>query len=394
MFTRAIGYFLLFICVSAGATTLNSGSGAAFESVNPRSEGDEWWDDAWIHRALVYIDNHYNNEVLTYFPISVSVSYRDSMQPDFDDLRFTDLDGDQLPYWIEESERSSYAKVWVRVPEIPAAANVYMYYGNPAAASESDIEGYAELCEPFNDDPTRSGGWSVYRHAGEVSLEGCWDPADGVLYLTRQECNLGAALFADLDMNRFNGWVLTFDYLVGDGTGAEGFCAMFYKDEAPYAGGTPSCGGGLGFTTADGDAIQGYGIEFDAHPGEGDPNRRHAALIEDSTDNHLKTVEDDRVCDGMWHHVELVNLRGKLTLNLDSDTLIYERIFNTPGGDRSYGGLGFCAATGDLTNDHVIDNVLLRKLTQPMPTSMVGDEEGPDSMIVEITFGQLKALYR
>jgi len=393
MFTRAIGCFLLFICVSAGAMTINSGSGAAFESVNPQSNGNSWWDEAWNHRARVFIDNHLNDDVLTDFPVEVYVSYRGSMQPDFDDLRFTDMDGNPLLYWIEESVRSSFAEVWVRVPEIPAATNVYIYYGNPNVSSESDTRGYAEICETFADDPTRSGGWSVYRHAGDSSLEGCWDPQEEVLYLTRHSSDLGVALFADLDMSRLSGWVLTFDYLAGGGTGAEGFCAMFYKDEAPYVGDTPSCGGGLGFTTADGDAIPGYGVEFDAHSGEGDPNMRHAALIENSTYNHLTTVEDDRVCDGMWHHVELVNLRGGLSLNLDSVNL-FEYAFNIADGDGGRGGLGFCAATGDLTNDHVIDNVLLRKWTQPTPTIMVGDEESQDETIIETSFGQIKALFR
>ncbi|MCX7021713.1 MAG: DUF2341 domain-containing protein [bacterium] len=394
MFTRAIGCFLLFICFSAGAMTINSGSDAAFESVTPRPRGDPWWDDAWNHRARVFIDNHYSNELLINFPIPLTVVYRGSMQTDFDDIRFTDMDGNPLLYWIEDLKQSSSAEFWIRVPEIPNATNIYIYYGNHDASSESNVDGYAELYEPFDDDPTRSGGWSVYRHAGESYLEGCWDPADEVFYLTRQECDLGTAIFADLDMTRLNGWVLTFDYLVGGGTGAEGFCAMFYKDEAPYADGTPSCGRGLGFTTADGDAIPGYGIEFDAHPGEGDSNRRHVALIEDSTDNRLTTIEDDRVCDRIWHHVELVRLGGKLTLKLDSDILFYEHTFNTPDGDGDHGGLGFCASTGDLTNDHIIDNVLLRKWTNPMPYSMVGDEESPDVTIIETSFGQIKALFQ
>jgi hypothetical protein len=396
MFTRAICCFLfLLVCAAFGATTLNTGSGTAFESLNPRSDGYPWWDDDWLHRARVYIDNQFSQEVLHEFPIQVNVPYRPSMQPDFSDLRFTDMDGNPLPYWVEEAERSSRACIWVRVPVIPNAQNIFIYYGNPDASSESCDEGYAEVCESFNEDPTRSGGWSVYRHAGDDSQEASWDPAEKVLYLTRHGCNLGTALFADIDLNGLNGWYLSFDYRAGGGTGAEGLCVMIYKDETPYGGGTPSCGGGLGFTTADGEQIPGYGIEFDAHQEEGDPNGPHVALIEDGAGSHLMSVHDGRVCDGLWHHTELVRLHGGLSLKLDSDYIFYDYTFNIPGGDKTHGGLGFCASTGELTNDHVIDNVLLRKWTNPMPSTLVGYEESQDDMnIVETSFGHIKALYR
>jgi hypothetical protein len=396
MFTRTIRILIfLLIGTALGATTLTSGSGTPFESVDSRSDGYPWWDDNWLHRARVFIDNQYSLEILYEFPIQVNVPYRSSMQPDFGDLRFTDMDGNPLPYWDEVVEQSHRAVVWVRVPVIPNAQNILIYYGNTAASSESCVAGYAEVYDDFSEDPTRSGGWRIYRHAGDDTRESSWDPMEKVLYLTRHGCNLGTALFADIDLNRLNGWHLSFDFRAGDGTGAEGLCAMIYKDETPYFGGTPSCGGGLGFTTADGEQIPGYGVEFDAHPGEGDPNGPHAALIEDGAGTHLKAVHDGRVCDGLWHHAEIIRLYGVLSLKLDSDYVFYGYPFNIPGGDRTYGGLGFCASTGELTNDHVIDNVLLRKWTNPMPYTKVGDEESQEgSNIVETSFGQIKALYR
>jgi hypothetical protein len=394
MFTRAVCCVLLLLFLSVGAMTINSSSGAAFLSVTTRpDEENPWWDNDWSHRARVFIDNHHNIEVLHDFPVQMHVPYRGGMQPDFDDLRFTDMDGIPLLYWIEEYVSSSYADVWVRVPIIPASMNIYLYYGNPDADSQSDIRGYAELSETFADDPIRSGGWIVYRHSGESSLEGCWDPQEEVLYLTRNATNLGVALFADVDMTQLSGWVLTFDYLVGGGTGAEGFCTMFYKDETPYTGSTPSCGGGLGFSTTDDDTIPGYGIEFDAHRENGDPCERHVALIENRTDSHLVYAEDDRVCDGSWHCVKLQNLRTGLILSLDSDTM-FDYTFNVPVEDSGHGGFGFCAATGECTNDHVIDNVLLRKWTDPMPSTLVGEEEDQGSTIVATSFGQIKALFR
>jgi hypothetical protein len=394
MFTRALCTVLLLTCVTAGAVNAIRNAGSVCGEVGSRRPLGDWWDDDWPYRSRIFIDNQHNNEVLVQFPVPVEVPYRGGMKPDFSDIRFTDVYGSLLlPHWIEEFERSSSARVWVRVPEIPAATNVYIYYGNPDAPSQSDIDGYAELCEPFVDDPTRSGDWSVYRHAGEDSLEGCWDPSEEVLYLTRGEGGLGVAAFTDVDLSRLGGWVLTFDYLAGGGTGGEGFCAMFFKDEAPYVGGSPSCGNGLGFTTADGRPIRGFGVEFDAHAGGGDPNMPHVALIEDHADNHLLQIGDDRVGDGAWHDVELIFHQGRACLSLDAGAL-FTYFFGDSGGGFSYGGLGFSAATGGLTNDHVIDNVLVRKWTNPMPTSMVGEEEGLTQTVVETSFGYVKALYR
>ena len=46
------------------------------------------------------------------------------MQPDFDDLRFTDNDGvTLLNYWIESKIDGVSATVWVKVPSIPASAD-------------------------------------------------------------------------------------------------------------------------------------------------------------------------------------------------------------------------------------------------------------------------------
>jgi hypothetical protein len=64
------------------------------------------------------------------------------MQSDCDDIRFTDSDGTTLlPYWIEGPVNASNTKIWVKVPSIPANGTkvIYFYYGNPNALSESNL---------------------------------------------------------------------------------------------------------------------------------------------------------------------------------------------------------------------------------------------------------------
>jgi hypothetical protein len=65
------------------------------------------------------------------------------MKLDASDLRFgTDAAGTQLlDYWIEGGVNTPSTVVWIRLPLIPAsgAANLYLFTGNPAAASASTL---------------------------------------------------------------------------------------------------------------------------------------------------------------------------------------------------------------------------------------------------------------
>ena len=62
-------------------------------------------------------------------------------QTNGEDIRFTDAEGNLLNYWIEEWDAiNEIAKIWVKVPFIPANSSVeiFMYYGNPSVSSASD----------------------------------------------------------------------------------------------------------------------------------------------------------------------------------------------------------------------------------------------------------------
>ena len=71
-------------------------------------------------------------------------------QTNGEDIRFTDASGNLLDYWIEEWDSvNETAKVWVRVPSIPASSSteIWMYYGNPMLASASNGESTFEFFE-------------------------------------------------------------------------------------------------------------------------------------------------------------------------------------------------------------------------------------------------------
>ena len=64
---------------------------------------------------------------------------------DFSDVRFADVDGTtSLNYWFEEIVEGVQAKVWIKIPTIPAdpsSTSIYVYYGNPIATSASNGKG-------------------------------------------------------------------------------------------------------------------------------------------------------------------------------------------------------------------------------------------------------------
>jgi hypothetical protein len=63
-------------------------------------------------------------------------------QDDFDDIRFTQSDGDTLlDIALETNSTGYYAFFWIEADEIPSTnGTVYLYYGNPSATSVSNYE--------------------------------------------------------------------------------------------------------------------------------------------------------------------------------------------------------------------------------------------------------------
>ena len=117
----------------------------------PASAGLAGWQ---YQREITIQDN--SGETLHDYQVLVELSgsdFPEEAQPDGDDIRFTDADGVNLRYWVEEFDAGSKrARIWVAVPLILAndEAMVTMWYGNPGAASESDGEAVFEFFDDFD----------------------------------------------------------------------------------------------------------------------------------------------------------------------------------------------------------------------------------------------------
>lgn len=79
----------------------------------------------------------------TDFQLKLATVYAAAMQGDFDDLRFTQVDGTTLiDAWLESKVDNTSAVVFAEFPTTPANTveqDYYMYYGNAGAASDWDI---------------------------------------------------------------------------------------------------------------------------------------------------------------------------------------------------------------------------------------------------------------
>jgi len=78
----------------------------------------------------------------------------------------------KLPHWIENWDtQNGQAKVWVKVPKIPANSSVdlYIYYGNPSAESESDGEAVFEFFDDFEGSSLDMSKWDIY-NSPQISI--------------------------------------------------------------------------------------------------------------------------------------------------------------------------------------------------------------------------------
>ena len=74
---------------------------------------------------------------------------------DFGDIRFTDSNGNLLSYWIEDKTDFDRAKIWVKVPFIPAYPNttkISVHYGNMSATTTSSGEDTFIFFDDFEQD--------------------------------------------------------------------------------------------------------------------------------------------------------------------------------------------------------------------------------------------------
>lgn len=76
------------------------------------------------------------------------------MQSDCDDIRITDINGNDLKHWIEENNpgcNSATTKIWTKLPSLSTGGEtIYVYYGNSSATNVEDPDNIFLFFEDFN----------------------------------------------------------------------------------------------------------------------------------------------------------------------------------------------------------------------------------------------------
>lgn len=111
---------------------------------------DPYWYDNWSVEVPINLSVASGSLNKNYTMI-FNITYKDGMQTDFDDLRFSDETKNETPYWIKDKVDSQWAEVWVRVPNNITTANqtlLYMFYDNDGVNTTSNQTPY------FGDDFT------------------------------------------------------------------------------------------------------------------------------------------------------------------------------------------------------------------------------------------------
>jgi len=162
------------------------------------------WDNYSVYKATFFLSDatlriwySARNDAVVwhvgYTTATLDTTFMDifsKVRSDGGDLRFTEMDGvTELSYWMESFDYGGYAVVWVKVPSIPASpdvAKIYVYYGNSAATTTSNIKNTSlwGQGDDFNDNTRDPALWDELKVATGVPYEQnqrleCYVPAVG-----------------------------------------------------------------------------------------------------------------------------------------------------------------------------------------------------------------------
>ncbi len=96
---------------------------------------------------------HINSSVdgaLTAFQIKLTIVYETVMQADFEDVRFSELDGSYIYHWLESKTDSTTADIWIKT-DVPTSGgkDIYILYGNISLSDGADGENTFEFFDDF-----------------------------------------------------------------------------------------------------------------------------------------------------------------------------------------------------------------------------------------------------
>jgi len=315
-----------------------------------------WWNESWKYRRPVTIQS---DNALTDYQILVQLNSTNfnfsKANPDGSDIRFVDEDdATKLSYWIEEWNASSQtAKIWVKVPSIPAGEKtIYLYYNNSEAVSESDGDTVFEFFDDFEDNDISD--WNAGDNIGsgfstKPSVE------NGYVRSTGEKQGMHKSLSLSLSAYALRYRI----YFSGDDSHNYLFSCLI------HTGGSPA--------------------EYYSHLcTQGSPSHEGMKVRKDDYwDGDILARDDTETFTGdIWHTVEFAHKPdGKWSGEHNGNDVDFEYANVADTSYSTFSSINLCFR---LANQRC-DWILVRKYTEPKPSVSVGAEELPPPPI-EVTY--------
>ncbi len=121
----------------------------------------------WRYEGLITLTNP---PAVEDFQVQATVLYQPGMSGGFSDLRFADVYGNVIPYWIESKTDGSAATVWVKIPN--KDSSIFFYWGNELAVSESDGDAVFDFFDDFSGSALDTAKWTVRSGYSTPSVSG------------------------------------------------------------------------------------------------------------------------------------------------------------------------------------------------------------------------------
>lgn len=204
--------------ISADANTYNSATGisAVIPGALTMLPNAAWSPTLSDFRRRVPITVTNASGAATNMQVELVVPFRSGMQADFDDLRFTNAAGGELPYWVQGKSDGVSARVWVRVDALAGAGTttLYAYFGNAVAVSGANGSATFEFFDDFTGTTIDTAKWDHSGGGGNTMTQ------NNRIDLNSTVCGWGQpALLTDASFTRTvtTGFVMELDWTpIGD----------------------------------------------------------------------------------------------------------------------------------------------------------------------------------
>ncbi|KKQ61133.1 MAG: hypothetical protein US83_C0009G0039 [Candidatus Falkowbacteria bacterium GW2011_GWC2_38_22] len=117
--------------------------GGVFFVLNPFAVKAAWWNDSWLYRRAVPIDNDGGEQSNVRVSITLDTAAligENKLRADCGDMRFAKASGEPLEYFLASGCNTATTTVWLKYDYLPdGGQTAYFYYGNPSAASASAL---------------------------------------------------------------------------------------------------------------------------------------------------------------------------------------------------------------------------------------------------------------